>query len=575
MDILLLVVTVLLLLAGFPVAFTLGGVAVLFAGVIALTGDGGFIALLPARIFGSIMINETLIAIPFFVLMGMALEQGRVAEDAFAGLTRLLRGTPRGLVIAVLLVGTLLAASTGIVGATVTTLGLIALPTLLRKGVPPSLACGSVCAAGTLGQIIPPSIALVILGDQIASAYSGAQTRLQQAAWATGDIFTPRSISVGDLFAGSLLPGVMLATLYLAYVLLRPTAWDAGVPQMHKTEPSSTMPIAAAWRALLPPLFLMLIVLGSILAGIAPPSEAAGIGALGALGLAAIRSFPETETKEIPRGAASLAGASTGLIATAVVMGPDGPAGIPFIGALVGAFMFLLPQIRRAAARALHHIGRLGILAGAAAGGAALIIGGTGSGMDLIAAPLAVFGGISALAALHRLYCANMLMAIAERALRLTAMIFAILVGAAAFGLVFRDLGGDETIRSMLNTFPGGTTGAILVVLGIMVLLGLFLDFVEITLIVVPIAAPILLSQPGVDPIWLGVMMALALQTSFMTPPLGYALFYLRGVAPADVSDADIYRGVRPFIGLQLIALCVVWFWQDLATWLPLKIFGL
>ena len=566
MDVLLLLVTVVLLVIGFPVAFALGGAALAFAAFATWSGQGSLLELLPARIFGSVMTNETLVAIPLFVLMGMALERGRVAETAFEGLTKLLGDAPRGLVIAVLLVGTLLAASTGIVGATVTTLGLIALPALLQRQVPASLACGAVCAAGTLGQIIPPSIALVILGDQISNAFAGAQTTLQQAAWTSGDAFTPRSVSVGDLFAGALLPGLLLAGIYVLYALLRP------LPRATSPAKPSTMTRAQAWQALLAPLVLIFAVLGALLSGIAPPSEAAAVGAAGALLLAAIRVPIVQEQTALPRLGAWMAGGVIGLLASAWVLGPSAHPGLPLVGAMIGALLLGAGLVRRQIGTALASISANGILVSGLTGALALIFGKLDA--TFVAAPLALAGVVGLLAALHRLYRAETLAPMTQPPLGITALLFRLLIGAAAFGLVLRDLGGDETVRGLLETMPGGSNGAVVLVLAVMVLLGLFLDFVEITLIVVPIAAPILLSQPEIDPIWLGVMMALALQTSFMTPPLGYALFYLRGVAPDSVDTREIYRGVLPFVALQIGALAIVWFWRDLAIWLPVQIFG-
>jgi tripartite ATP-independent transporter DctM subunit len=439
------------LLAGFPVAFTLAGVALGFAGLGWLLGvfDPAFLAAYPNRAFG-VMGNETLVAVPLFVFMGVMLERSKLAEDlleAMAGLFGTRRG---GLVVAVLAVGALLAASTGIVGATVVTMGLISLPTMLRNGYDARLASGAICAAGTLGQIIPPSIVLVLLGDQLGNAYQQAQLKLGN--------YAPRSVSVGDLFAGALLPGLLLVILYIGYALWVAWRHPQRAPAMRTGTHSG---IGSFLTAVLPALMLILAVLGSILAGIATPTEAAAVGAVGA-----------------------------------------------------GAFAALRGQLSR-----------------------------------------------------------RQLMAVAEETVRVTAMVFAILLGAALFSLVFRGLGGEEVVHQALTSVPGGKVGALLAVMAAMFVLGFVIDFIEITFVVVPIVAPALFAL-GVDPVWLGVMMAINLQTSFLTPPFGFALFYLRGVAPPGVSTADIYRGVVPFIAIQLLVLALVAAWPALATALPGWIYG-
>ncbi len=434
------------LLAGYPVAFTLAGVSLLFAGLGWLLGafDPAYLSAFPNRVFG-VMTNETLIAVPLFVFMGVMLERSRLAEDLLATVAGLFGRLRGGLVVAVLLVGALLAASTGIVGATVVTMGLISLPVMLRHGYDPKLATGSIAAAGTLGQIIPPSIVLVLLGDQLGNAYQQAQLRLGN--------FAPKTVSVGDLFAGALIPGLILVGLYLLYALWVAWRHPARAPAIARGER------VGAWRAvlaMLPPLLLILAVLGSILGGIATPTEAAAVGA-------------------------------------------------------VGATLF---------------------------------------------------------AALRRELSPSRLLEVALRTVKITAMVFAILIGAALFSLVFRGYGGDDLVHELLGSLPGGTVGAVLAVMLMMFLLGFVLDFIEITFVVVPIVGPVLLAM-GVDPVWLGVMMAINLQTSFLTPPFGFALFYLRGVTPPQVRTAQIYRGALPFIGLQLLMLLVLALWPELATWLP------
>jgi tripartite ATP-independent transporter DctM subunit len=445
------VTVVLVLLAGFPVAFTLGGTALLFAGAGMLAGsfNGALLTGLPNRLFG-IMNNDTLVAVPLFVFMGVTLERARIAEDLLDTLSALFGKLRGGLGISVTIVGMLLAASTGIVGATVVTMGLLSLPTMLKRGYSPSIAAGTICASGTLGQIIPPSIILVMLGDVLTSAYQQAQLQM--------GVYSPKTVSVGDLFAGALLPGLLLVVLYILYLgvtaLFRPSL----MPAYAQDEPVSS---ARLLRALLPPLALILAVLGSILVGLATPTEAAGVGGMGALGLALAR-------RQLDLGR--------------------------------------LKEIMRAT-------------------------------------------------------------------LTISSMVFMILIGASVFSLVFRGYGGDEGVQAILEAIPGGVVGAVVAVMFVMFLLGFVLDFIEITFVVVPIVAPILLAM-GLDPVWLGIMIAINLQTSFLTPPFGFALFYLRGVAPPELSTGQIYRGVAPFIAIQLFALLVLALVPELATWLPQRIYG-
>ncbi len=436
------------LMLGFPVAFTLGGVALLFAGLGIALGvfDAAFLEAFPNRVFG-IMGNETLLAVPLFVFMGVMLQRSKMAEDLLETVAAQFGRARGGLVFAVLVVGALLAASTGIVGATVVTLGLIALPTMLRHGYCPRLASGAVCASGTLGQIIPPSVVLVLLGDQLGSAYQQAQLELGN--------FAPQTVSVGDLFAGAVLPGLLLVALYLAYA-----AWVAWrQPQRAPALDPSALPqrsVAQLLLAVIPPVLLIVCVLGSILFGYATPTEAAGVGAVGASLLALARGQLDLDC--------------------------------------------------------LRHVSRETVM--------------------------------------------------------ITAMVFAILVGAALFALVFRGFGGDDLVHDLLTGLPGGKWGAILAVMLLMFLLGFVLDFIEIVFVVVPIVAPVLFLL-GVDPVWLGVMMAVNLQTSFLTPPFGFALFYLRGAVREGLATVDLYRGVVPFIVLQLLVLLLLALWPELATWLP------
>jgi tripartite ATP-independent transporter DctM subunit len=451
---LLFVMVIVFLLAGFPVAFTLAGTALIFAGIGILSGvfNEALLLGLPNRVFG-IMFNETLVAVPLFVFMGVTLERARIAEELLETLSGLFGSLRGGLGVSVTLVGMLLAASTGIVGATVVTMGLLSLPTMLKRGYSPEIATGTICASGTLGQIIPPSIILVMLGDVMTTAYQQAQLEM--------GVFSPKTVSVGDLFAGALIPGLLLVLLYVIYILavalLRPNSMPA-----HRREESDEVSAGRVLRALAPPLVLIFAVLGSILAGLATPTEAAGVGGMGAL---------------------------------------------------------LLAMLRRE--------------------------------LDV-----------------------DRLRDIMRSTLRISSMVFLILIGASIFSLVFRGYGGDDGVRAILEALPGGVIGAVVVVMLVMFLLGFVLDFIEITFVVVPIVGPVLLAM-GLDPVWLGIMIALNLQTSFLTPPFGFALFYLRGVAPPSVSTVHIYRGAVPFVAIQIFALLLVAAFPDLVTWLPQKIYGL
>ena len=425
----------LLILAGYPIAFTIGGTALAFG----LYGFGlDFFNLLPLRIWG-IMTNFTLIAVTLFVFMGATLERSRLAEDLLETMGLVLGRLPGGLAISVVVVGTLLAASTGIVGATVTTMGLIALPTMLRRNYDEGLASGVICASGTLGQIIPPSIVLVLVGDIL-------------------------GVPVGDLFLGSLIPGVSLAAMYVIYLLgvsfFRPQA----APPIPREERASISPrelLIRVSKVLVPPLFLMIAVLGSIFFGIAAPTEAAAMGASGAL-------------------------------------------------------------------------------------------------------LLSIFSGRFSL---------KMLREVMETTTRLTSMVFIILVGATAFGLAFRGLGGDALIHDVVDQLALPNWAIFACIMGVVFLLGFFLDYIEIAFIHLPVIAPIL-SAMGFDPLWYGVLLGINLQTSFLTPPFGFALFYFRGVAPSRVTTGQIYRGIIPFVIIQIIGLMLVAFYPEVATWLPRFVFN-
>ena len=441
------------LLAGFPVAFTLAGVALIFALTGIMTGifDPAFLSAFPSRIFG-IMSNETLIAVPVFVFMGVMLERSKLADQLLQALAQLMHRIPGGLGLAVLLVGALMAASTGIVGATVVTMGLLSLPTMLRNNYAPSIATGTICAAGTLGQIIPPSIVLILLADVLSNAYQQAQLQI--------GIFSPETISVGELFAGALLPGLALVGLYMLYLAALAFIKPSAMPALEQVE-GDDVSLFNLLSLLAGPLLLIVAVLGSILMGLATPTEAAAVGATGAMLLA-------LKQKQLT-----------------------------------------VPTLR----------------------------------------------------------------AVVYQSARISAMVFMILIGASLFSLVFRGYGGDEYVQSLLTNLPGGQAGALLIVMLVLFLLGFILDFIEITYVVIPIVGPVLLAM-GIDPVWLGVMIAINLQTSFLTPPFGFSLFYLRGVAPPEIATSSIYKGVIPFIIIQLLMLGLLALWPELATWLPAAIYS-
>ena len=506
LDLIMFATTCALLMAGFPVAFTLAGVALAF-GFIGHSFDVfdiSFFYALPQRIFGT-MTNEVLMAVPLFVFMGTMLERARIAEDLLENMSRLFGTLRGGLGISVSIVGALLAASTGIVGATVVTMGLLSLPTMLKRGYDPALAAGSIAAAGTLGQIIPPSIVLVLLGDVIANAYQKAQ--LEQG------IFSPDTVSVGELFAGSLLPGLVLVSLYIVYQL------GVAYLQPHKApraEPEGDIEWGALLQALLPPIFLIIGVLGSILGGIAT------VGAIGTILLAGERLSGGHRLIRLGALALGLLVVQTGSMDLRLAR--DGLSALDYL-AMGVALSFC------------------GLLAGAV------------------------------WVSLAQAWRGDVLGSVVRSTTHTTSMVFIILIGAALFSLVFRGLGGDEAIQALLEDLPGGVWTAVAVVMLIMFLLGFFLDFIEIIFVVVPIVGPILLSM-GVDPVWLGVMMAINLQTSFLTPPFGFALFYLRGVAPASIRTGQIYKGALPFVAIQLSMLALLALFPQLATWLPEVVFG-
>jgi tripartite ATP-independent transporter DctM subunit len=441
------------LLLGFPVAFSLAGIAIIFASVGYIFGvfDMLFLAAIPERIFG-IMLNETLLAVPLFVFMGVMLERSKISEDLLETMAKLFGNVKGGLGVSICIVGGLLAASTGIVGATVVTMGLISLPVMLKRKYDPSLSCGVICASGTLGQIIPPSIILVILGDVMSTAHQQAQISM--------GVFVTSTVSVADLFVGAIVPGALLMGLYILYVLVMGWLRPEYAPVVaHEGSRLNVAFLKQIGKALVPPLLLIVGVLGSILGGVATPTEAASVGCVGALGLTHIKSQLNLKVIKL----------------------------------------------------------------------------------------------------------------VMQSTAKITTMVFCILIGASIFSLVFRGYEGDEWVRTFLLGLGGDVSMTFWMVMGVMFLMGFFLDFFEITFVVVPIVGPILLSM-GLDPVWLGVMIAMNLQTSFLTPPFGFSLFYLRGVAPKTVSTTQIYKGVIPFISIQVFVMTVLWIWPELVTWLP-KIF--
>ena len=443
----------LVLLSGYPVAFSLAGTGILFAliGVQLELIHPAILKNAGSRLFGIIQ-NPTLIAVPLFVFMGGMLEKAKIADKLLTGIARLMGDRPAGLSISVVLVGALLAASTGIVGATVVTMGLISLPVMLKKGYSAQLSTGVICASGTLGRIIPPSIVLVLLGDVLSSA--------NRDSGVSSD-----PMSVGDLFAGALIPGFTLVLMYILYLIIyskiNPLAFGKNsLPEDVKTAQKKSNE-SFSIGLIIAPVLLILLVLGSILGGVATPTEAAALGAFGAIILAIFyKEFNLSRLKEVMRSTT-----------------------------------------------------------------------------------------------------------------RTSSMVFMILIGASIFSLVFRAFHGDDAIENMLTDLPGGLPTAMLVVMLTMFVLGFILDFIEIVFVVVPLTAPALLAL-GADPVWLGIMIAVNLQTSFLTPPFGFALFYLRGVAPNSVATSQIYRGVLPFIAIQLLLLILMSLWPEMTTWLPKALYG-
>jgi tripartite ATP-independent transporter DctM subunit len=442
-----------MLMLGFPVAFTLSGTSLIFALVGYHLGvfDFSNFSSLAGRYIG-FMTNEVLVAVPLFIFMGVMLERSGIAEQLLLTMGKMFGNLRGGLGISVVLVGALLAASTGVVGATVVTMGLISLPAMLRAGYDPKLASGVICASGTLGQIIPPSTVLIFMADMLAGINS-------QVQMAKGN-FAPNPVSVGDLFAGAFLPGLLLVGFYLLFMVYKAIFDPKSCPATPYEKVDDSSLLKEVFTAMVPPLLLIVTVLGSIIGGIATPTEAASVGAVGAMALAALRW---RLSYKVMREA---------MVSTATI----------------------------------------------------------------------------------------------------TAMIFIILFGASVFSIVFRQMGGDNLVHEFLSGLPGGAIGAMIVVMLIMFVLGFILDTFEIIFIVIPITAPILLGL-GLDPIWVGVMVGVNLQTSFLTPPFGFALFYLRGVAPNVVSTGMIYKGVIPFVALQVLAIATLFVFPEIVTWLPKMIY--
>ena len=517
LSLLLLVAVISALLLGYPIAFTLPGVALIVALVGWLLGafDLSYFNALPLRYWG-IVTNDVLIAVPLFVTMGVTLERSKIAEELLTTMGVLFGKVRGGLGISTVIVAALLAASTGIVGATVVTMGLISLPAMLKAGYDKRMASGLICAAGTLGQIIPPSTILVFLAVILQSAYS-------QAQMAKGN-FQPDTLSVGDLFAGAFIPGLILAGLYGAWIGLNAWLRPKSAPALEiGAEQRAGLP-AKVVIALVPPLLLIISVLGSIIAGIATPTESAAVGAVGAIVLALVKGLADHRLQTASPERVSRV--QLWLWVSVIVV-------LALLGKLTGG------------------VGVLTLCVGA-----------------LVACIIAVLltPGLTRI-------MAERFSGIAETSLVITAMVFVIFFGASVFSIVFNRLGGDLVVAQFLGNLPGGMHGAMLVVMAIIFLLGFFLDPFEIIFIVVPIAGPILLKM-GVDPIWLSILIGINLQTSYLTPPFGFSLFFLRGVAPPEVTTGDIYRGILPYVAIQIACMALVWVFPWLATWLPKVIYG-
>ena len=435
--------TFIILLSGIPVAFVLSGSALLFSFIGIMFGvfDYSYLLALPNRILG-IMSNQNLLAVPLFIFMGLVLEKTKIAEELLMAMNILYKNTDGGFAISVVLVGVLMGASTGIVGASVVTLGLLSLPVMVKNNYPRPLACGVICASGTLGQIIPPSLVLILLADVLSSAYQQAQLNL--------GIFAPETVTISDLFAGALIPGLLLPVMFIFYIK------SLKINNINKDITKDIGENINIISSFFPPILLIITVLGSIVLGIATPSEAASLGAIGSLLIAFAKN-------------------------------------------------------------------KLSF---------------------------------------------NVIRNTSKGTIKLTSMVFLILIGATFFSLVFRGFEGEELIQNLLSHGPENKYLSLIITLGIMFFLGFILDFIEIIFIIIPLFGPVLFSY-GFDPIWVGILIAMVLQTSFLTPPFGFSLFYLRGVAPKEIPTKDIYKGVLPFIIIQIIAIGLVFMFPQIALFLP------
>ena len=435
--------TFIILLSGIPVAFVLSGSALLFSFIGIMFGvfDYSYLLAIPNRILG-IMSNQNLLAVPLFIFMGLVLEKTKIAEELLMAMNILYKNTDGGFAISVVLVGVLMGASTGIVGASVVTLGLLSLPVMIKNNYPRPLACGVICASGTLGQIIPPSLVLILLADVLSSAYQQAQLNL--------GIFTPETVTISDLFAGALIPGLLLPVMFIFYIK------SLKINNINKNITKGIDENINIISSFFPPILLIITVLGSIVLGVATPSEAASLGAIGSLLIAFAKN-------------------------------------------------------------------KLSF---------------------------------------------NVIRNTSRGTIKLTSMVFLILIGATFFSLVFRGFEGEELIQNLLSHGPENKYLSLIITLGIMFFLGFILDFIEIIFIIIPLFGPVLFSY-GFDPIWVGILIAMVLQTSFLTPPFGFSLFYLRGVAPKEIPTKDIYKGVLPFIIIQIIAIGLVFMFPQIALFLP------
>ncbi|MEL6996671.1 MAG: TRAP transporter large permease subunit [Pseudomonadota bacterium] len=545
--VLLLVIMAGALASGYPVAFALPGAAILSMLLAAGSGylfagdSGAYFAHGSAQEWLAAGVlnfrgvyweveRDTLIAIPLFVFMGIMLQRSKIAEDLLLTMAQLFGPIPGGLGISVVFVGALLAATTGILGATVVAMGLISLPAMLRNNYSSPLATGTIAASGTLGQIIPPSIVLIILADQLSSAVDQAETaRKALYKSATGEISMPSEFSVvstsaGDMFLGAMVPGLVLVGLYMLFILvigLIKPSWAPAVPFGQKMD---TRLLGKVLLILVPPLTLIFAVLGSIIAGIATVNQAGAIGAIGATIMAGYRLREGERGAFIPVALAVLS-----LVAIAIITN-------------------------------LYDLNVRDIQTDAQM-----------NAIYMAAAAVAVFLFSVAWSLWRTFIIDDTLNGVMLDTAKTTSLVFIILLGAAMLTSAFRAFGGEELVKDFLTSLPGGFWMQFIIVMGVIFVLGFFLDFIEIAVVVVPIVAPILLMDPGanITAVWLGVMIGLNIQTSFLTPPFGFALFYLRGVAPKAVRTIDIYKGVVPFIGLQLMALVIVGNTPWLVNYLP------